>query len=413
MFYSSELELFRRVLKNLNIGSHIVSENSQADIRIDGGLRDYLQMGSDYDSLFVVVLERLSNNVIYKLTDSFGCCYIFMVLPCENEKNIFAAGPYLNSDITSQTINEIAGKKLCSQRVLSQLVKYFGNLAVIKDERYLMSFCSAVAEALWGGPENFSVELISEEDDGRLPDEQTEVFLPKADDSVLFLRILEERYAAENRMIKAVSQGNIHVVEQIFANVSALNFEKRTDDPVRNMKNYLIISNTLFRKAAEQGSVHPFYIDALSTEYAKKIEEVRSVADAGTLLQDMVRKYCSLVRNHSLKKYSPLIQQIMTFIDADITADLGLRRFAKMLNVNPSYLSALFKKETEKNLTEYVSQKRTEHAAYLLRTTNLQIQTVAQQCGIYDVNYFAKMFKKIMGKTPKEYRKMCDEAKNK
>ena len=34
----------------------------------------------------------------------------------------------------------------------------------------------------------------------------------------------------------------------------------------------------------------------------------------------------------------------------------------------------------------------------------MQIQAIAQQCGIYDVNYFAKTFKKVIGKTPKEYR---------
>ena len=67
-------------------------------------------------------------------------------------------------------------------------------------------------------------------------------------------------------------------------------------------------------------------------------------------------------------------------------------------------LSALFKKETGKPLTEYVTRKRVEHAAYLLRSTSMQVQTVAQQCGILDVNYFAKMFKRYTGKTPKEYR---------
>ena len=75
-----------------------------------------------------------------------------------------------------------------------------------------------------------------------------------------------------------------------------------------------------------------------------------------------------------------------------------------MLNVNASYLSKLFKKETGITLTEYVAKKRIEQAAFLLTSTNLQIQTVAQNCGIYDVNYFTKLFKKHTGKTPKEYR---------
>ena len=40
----------------------------------------------------------------------------------------------------------------------------------------------------------------------------------------------------------------------------------------------------------------------------------------------------------------------------------------------------------------------------LLATTKLQIQTIAQHCGILDVHYFSKVFKKSVGVTPKQYR---------
>ena len=41
---------------------------------------------------------------------------------------------------------------------------------------------------------------------------------------------------------------------------------------------------------------------------------------------------------------------------------------------------------------------------HLLKTTRLQVQTVAQHCGMMDVQYFSKTFKKIAGVTPREYR---------
>lgn len=53
-------------------------------------------------------------------------------------------------------------------------------------------------------------------------------------------------------------------------------------------------------------------------------------------------------------------------------------------------------------LTGYVSKRRVNHAMFLLETTSLQIQTIAQQCGIPDVNYFTRTFKKYAGVTPKE-----------
>jgi YesN/AraC family two-component response regulator len=113
-----------------------------------------------------------------------------------------------------------------------------------------------------------------------------------------------------------------------------------------------------------------------------------------------------LVQKHSQKSYSLPVQKVITCIDTDITADLSLKTLAGILNVNSSYLSTLFKKETGITLTEYVNKKRVERAKLLLKNGNVQIQTVAQNCGILDVNYFTKIFKKHTGVTPREYREM-------
>ena len=94
----------------------------------------------------------------------------------------------------------------------------------------------------------------------------------------------------------------------------------------------------------------------------------------------------------------------MTLVDFDLAADLSLRAIAGSLNVNASYLSTRFKQETGCTLTEYVNQKRIEHAAYLLQTTHMPIYAVAQSCGIQDENYFVKIFKRYTQKTPRQFR---------
>lgn len=91
-------------------------------------------------------------------------------------------------------------------------------------------------------------------------------------------------------------------------------------------------------------------------------------------------------------------------VDTDLTADLSLQHFATELNQNASYLSTLFKKETGEALTDYVNSKRIEHALFLLNTTDLQIQTIANSCGIYDLSYFGKLFKKYVNMSPSAYR---------
>lgn len=229
------------------------------------------------------------------------------------------------------------------------------------------------------------------------------------DDLRISTSILEQRYKLENQLIQAVSNGKLHKAEKYFSLLSSTEFETHFENSVNNLKNYSIILNTILRKAAESASVHPLHINEISTQFALKIETTSSQAGFNFLLKEMIRKYTLLVKNHSLKGYSMYIRKVITTINHDLTEDLSLKTLANTLNINPSYLSTLFKKETGVTLTEYVNNKRIEHAILLLNSTDMQIQTIALYCGIPDVNYFTKLFKKIIGKTPKEYRKMVTE----
>ena len=122
-------------------------------------------------------------------------------------------------------------------------------------------------------------------------------------------------------------------------------------------------------------------------------------------------KVCLLVKNHSLSKYSNLIGKTITLIYYDLTADLSLNNIAQTLNVNPSYLSSLFRKECGCTLTDYVNNRRIEHAVSLLNTTDKQIQNIAFECGIQDTNYFIKLFKKYTGLTPTGYKEQIGKRK--
>ena len=217
------------------------------------------------------------------------------------------------------------------------------------------------------------------------------------------MQLVEKRYEMENRLMELVRKGHTQKVQQALGSFSQSALERRID-PTRDAKNYSIILNTLMRKAAEQGGVHPMYIDRLSSEYALRIERIAYWDGFMALWSDMALGYCQLVRKHTAKKRSPLVQKIITRIDFDLTADLSLRANAQALNVNASYLSTLFKQETGETLTNYVCRKRMEHAAYLLESTQMPVSAVAQSCGISDDNYFTKLFKRAKGMTPMQFR---------
>lgn len=110
-----------------------------------------------------------------------------------------------------------------------------------------------------------------------------------------------------------------------------------------------------------------------------------------------------LVKKHPTKNYSQLVQYIIARVDFDLTADLSPKANADALNVNASYLSPLFKKETVTTSANYVNRVRIEQTIYLLNFTELPISTVGQRFGIQDDSYFTKIFKKCTAITPKQY----------
>lgn len=404
MNYEKELNFFRKILENYRISSCIISGGDKSYRLADRGLRDSLGLSEDYDQLFCTRHETLTENMIFKLTDSFNCNYIFILLPESENEETFIAGPYIDREFTQKMLVEAANQYDIPASLRNQIEKYYTTVPVYADKDIISSLFNTLGETLWGSMDDFTVKALSlVSTDKNFPD-VVERLNQRIDDPLLAMRMLESRYEGENKLMQAVSQGIAHKAEQMISNSSELMLEMRVEDPVRNMKNYVIVANVLLRKAVEQGGVHPFYIDGVSSDFAKKVEKIKTVQEGVDMMHDMIYKYCSLVKNHSMKNYSLLIQKVITLIDSDLTADLSLHRQAEMLNVNASYLSTLFKKETGMTLTEYVSKKRVDHAAFLLASTNMQIQNIAQHCGIFDVNYFTKIFKKNKGKTPKEYR---------
>lgn len=401
MTYEAELHLLQASFKKCRIQTLVFGAADPVNERLDLGRGMLLHNRKYYGKPFDEIAPALEGMTIYKFKDSFGCRYLYLRLP--ETEDVLYIGPYLSKDMTRESIMEYMEKNGVPHSAVAEMEYYYSSIPVLKEESHLFVMLVAFAERLWGGSERFAVEDIQAKETSLMEfgDKKED---PDADRTLWNMQMMEQRYAYENDMMHAVSKGQIHKAEMMMQTFSGLSFEKRLADPVRNLKNYCIIMNTLLRKAAEQGGVHPLYLDRMSSAFARKIELVTSVGAIERLMLEMFRSYCRLVREHAMKNYSSPIRKTIVYIDSDLSADLSLGTLAKMQNVSASYLSSLFRKETGQTLTDHVTAKRVAMAKHMLATTDLQIQTIAQHCGILDVHYFSRVFKKHTGLTPKEYR---------
>lgn len=402
MHYRKELDFTRKVLKNMQLASHIIS-NNQIPLNIDLGLRLYLGIEPDNQSILKELMTLSESNTITVLTDEFMCNYIIAPLPDTVASQLLVCGPYITEEMTRQKLLENAEKQNISPHLFAQFSRYYGNVTRIPDSSILFALITALGEAIWG-LDNFSVKKHSRQTNEKDYIINTDSLNELKEESILTVNLIESRYEAERKMMEAVSKGQAHKIAHMLGHASEFVFEARTEDELRNAKNYMIIMNTLLRKAVQDGGVPPYFIDRISSEFAKKIEAASDEKDIGSLSDEMIERYNNLVKEHTLRNFSPSVQKAMAIVDCDLTADLSLKAVSEELGINESYFSSLFRKETTKTFTHFVNEKRIEHAKKLLTSTSLQIQTVAQHCGILDVNYFTKLFRKYTGTTPGKYR---------
>lgn len=100
----------------------------------------------------------------------------------------------------------------------------------------------------------------------------------------------------------------------------------------------------------------------------------------------------------------PVITRAKQFIQEHQGEDLSLGQVAKAVNTSTFYFCKMFKKVTGVNFTDYLSRVRIEKAKNLLLNPNLRISEIAYEVGFQSLTHFNRVFKKIVGQSPTEYR---------
>ena len=93
------------------------------------------------------------------------------------------------------------------------------------------------------------------------------------------------------------------------------------------------------------------------------------------------------------------------YMKENMEKHLSLQAIADQIGYSPSHFSMLFKKKTGHGPVTYFNLLKIQHACFLLDTTDMKINQIGYKIGIEDTYYFSRLFSKIMGMSPREYRK--------
>lgn len=92
------------------------------------------------------------------------------------------------------------------------------------------------------------------------------------------------------------------------------------------------------------------------------------------------------------------------YIRNNYMKEISMQDAARVMNYSDAYFCKLFKQCFDQNFTSYLTNFRVNEAKKLLKNRNISVKDVGMQVGYYDSNYFAKVFKRITGMIPSEYR---------
>lgn len=153
--------------------------------------------------------------------------------------------------------------------------------------------------------------------------------------------------------------------------------------------------------------------------YEKKLPEINSAYSIDQILESINkiqgveegRKYLSEIsseiqteNNRNALKKNPTIIHAMEFIRNNYKENVTLGSLADYLNMNPSYLSRLLKKETGSNFVDILTQVRLEKAKQLLNE-GIRVAEVGEKVGYAEYAYFYQVFKRFEGISPSEYKR--------
>ena len=339
------------------------------------------------------ILNDAQANYIYEIADDIGVYIALFKL----EDNFFIIGPYVRNELKEKELEAILFDNHLPLSFSKSLNLYLSNLPIVFRGQLSYTINSCITAFCPMLSEFIHVRLNPEIE----RKESKPSLTPSKNYSDIYRRYDEER-AFQND----IRMGN---VENVLCHQGMINGAR---DLLSGASYYIsptvsfAILKTIARKAAESSGLSVITIDEITGRYARLSNTLTRIDEQEKCSRDMILELTKAVREHQLKysNYSAEIVKTLDYIITHLREEIRLDDLAKNVLLSVSSLCSKFKKETGLTIKEYIAAERCKKAAFYLAETNHPIQAIGSFVGYDDNNYFVKVFKKVYGQTPSEYR---------
>lgn len=173
---------------------------------------------------------------------------------------------------------------------------------------------------------------------------------------------------------------------------------------LRSLKNHIITLITLVSRASIDGGLHEDIAFSLHDSFIQHVEELDRLDDVRRLAREVLLTFAEKVKQIKDARYSKTITTCKDYIYKHVYEDINHNDIANYVELSPKYLSVLFKKEVGMTVSEYIQLIKIDEAKKLLVYSKTPISEICSLLNYHDQSYFTKVFKKVVGITPKLYR---------
>ena len=213
-------------------------------------------------------------------------------------------------------------------------------------------------------------------------------------------------YQEERMLLAQVREGNVEEAVRL-SEVLDLEIGRLAENQQDHWRNVLVIGVTLCARAAIEGGVEPHLAYRVSGYYIRQGTGCRDGAQILAVRNQAVADLAGRVREvRSRRHVSSYTRQCKDYIEQHYREKILQEEVAAGLGISADYLSRLFKEETGLTFSEYLNQFRVERAANLLIYSEEPLAYIARYVNFPSQSYFGRIFKKVKGMTPRQYREL-------
>jgi two-component system response regulator YesN len=145
---------------------------------------------------------------------------------------------------------------------------------------------------------------------------------------------------------------------------------------------------------------------SLLLDKCEQFKKIESLHELYTTLTKQFAECVQLLSDQPQKTSvdNELMESALSYIHEHYTKELTLQMVANHIHISRNYFSILFKQFSDQKFIDYVIDLRIKKATELLKNTSLKVYEVAARSGFKDVKYFSKLFKRVTGYSPVDYR---------